>query len=181
MGSLAQGNNASATLVEGLQEVISPFLAELHEAGAAFATGGEYPSCNAVWEKTARACTPVQAWLQSASLRSRQSVQITDLQTENKTLTEALSKLTSRLEKLEKKPAPKLLQQGTLPPKEGEGDAQTASRAEKKAERAKEHQASRKAAEQLAAAATSEGAAPSAAPATEKGAAPRVAFAPTKA
>ena len=181
VGSLAQGNNASATLVEGLQEVISPFLAELHEAGAAFATGGEYPSCSAVWEKTARACTPVQAWLQSASLRSRQSVQITDLQTENKTLTEALSKLTSRLEKLEKKPPPKPPPQGAHPPKEGEGDAPNASRADKRADRAKEHQASRKAAEQLAAAATSEGAAPSAAPATEKGAAPRVAFAPTKA
>ena len=53
-------------------------------------------------------------------------------QTENKTLTEALSKLTSRLEKLEKKPTPKVPLQGAHPPKEGDGEAPTISRAEKK-------------------------------------------------
>ena len=111
------------------------------------------------------------------------ALQYSELQTENKALTDALSKLTSRLEKLEKKPPPKTNPQGASPPKEGDGEPPTLSRAEKRAERAKEHQAAlaRKAAEQSSAATTAEGAAPSAAPATEKPAVPRVSLTTAKA
>ena len=81
-----------------------PFLRSYLEAWNAFARGGAYPTCAGVWETTSTASTPVAAWLTNASLRSRQSTQITALQTELSETKQLLAKVVTRLENLEKKP-----------------------------------------------------------------------------
>ena len=111
IGALALGNGSTATLVEGQTEVLVPFMRAYLEAWEAFARGGDYPSCAAVWAKTSATNTSVAAWLTSASLRSRQSSQITDLQAQNQELKASQAKLLGRLEKLEKRPPTTKVQQ----------------------------------------------------------------------
>ena len=103
VGSFALGNGSSATILEGQQEVLVPFLRSYLEAWNAFARGGVYPSCSSVWDATSTASTPVAAWLTNASLRSRQSTQITALQSELAETKALLAKVVARLEKVEKK------------------------------------------------------------------------------
>ena len=107
VGNYAHGNASSATLAEGLQEVVVPFLRELSVAWGHFQRGGIYPSCSKVWEKTARDGTSVAAWIQSSSLRSRQSTQIVELQGKVKELETLLSKVLVRVDKMEKRPTPR--------------------------------------------------------------------------
>ena len=125
VGSFALGNGSSATILEGQQEVLVPFLRSYLEAWNAFARGGAYPTCAGVWETTSTASTPVAAWLTNASLRSRQSTQITALQTELSETKALLTKVVTRLEKLEKKPParpPTKPPSGEQPPSDGAAD-----------------------------------------------------------
>ena len=145
VGNYAHGNASSATLAEGLQEVVVPFLRELSVAWGHFQRGGIYPSCSTVWEKTARDGTSVAAWIQSSSLRSRQSTQIVELQGKVKDLEALLAKVLVRLDKVEKRPTPR--QPGAQPantevPKEGEeGFTPVVSRKERRAQENREFHA----------------------------------------
>ena len=87
--------------------MVVPFLRELSVAWGHFQRGGIYPSCSKVWEKTARDGTSVAAWIQSSSLRSRQSTQIVELQGKVKELETLLSKVLVRVDKMEKRPTPR--------------------------------------------------------------------------
>ena len=168
VGSFALGNGSSATILEGQQEVLVPFLRSYLEAWNAFARGGAYPTCAGVWETTSTASTPVAAWLTNASLRSRQSTQITALQTELSETKQLLARVVMRLENLEKKPPtrpqPKLIPAQT-PPVDGaeDGEPQLTSKQRRTAEW-KAKNAARDAEKAAAEAAAKEGA-PAAAPA----------------
>jgi hypothetical protein len=104
IGSLAMGDIAGASADDGINEVILPLLTKLRQDWCKQARGAAYPTIEKVWAATQSEYPQVASWISSSSLRSRFAKQVDELKSVITEQRELLSKLTTRVVQLERRP-----------------------------------------------------------------------------